>query len=839
HAYPYRYQVWAYSAHDLAAVKAGTKQPWEVQPYDIWELNLPYDGGGIYIGGAAYDAASGRLYVSQQHADAWGLPLVHAFQLPGSGSSDTQAPVLSSIASSSVSTGGATITWTTDEASDTQVEYGTTTSYGSSTTLNTSLVTSHSQVLSGLNPDTTYHYRVKSRDAAGNLATSGDFTFTTAATVDTTAPAADIIDISPDPRNASVDDVAITFSEVVTGVDLADFTLTRSGSSVSLSGATLSGSGANYTLNLSSVTGTSGNYVLTLVASGSGITDAAGNALSVNAADSWTTDMTAPAISGVTVSSITKSEASIGWTTNEVADTQVEYGTTTNYGTTTALDSVLVTNHFASLTGLSGGTTYHYRVKSRDALGNLSVSGDFTFTTASEAPSITDWGTIAFSNFSNLNLTGPDTWYSFNATRTGKGTVEAFFDHAAGDINLTIYDANLQSLGSSTSASNAERLDFNATGGAKYYVKLSGKNADVDVRVTNLVGIAGTDISVFGTPAADTFGFVHGASHQLSVNGVTYSFAPAELSQLTFSGDAGTDTLQVELGSLDDTVTLRPGVLDVTNAAYRLQGSSLETISVNAGSGLDKVWLYDTAGDDTLTASPSSAQFIGAGMNNTAAGFDEVRAFATAGGFDVAKLYDSSGNDFFDAGPASGSLRGTGFYSYAEQFDRVYAYSTAGGYDIARLYDSIGNDYFDAGPTSALLRGSTFYNWADRFDEVIAHSTAGGTDIANLYGSVGDDLFTITSNTGTLTGSGYSLTINKFEESKVYGQGGNDTAQFREVRSVDKVYGRNNYARLTVAGKKTTVFDFALVEGYAKAGQKPSANVRNVDYVFKKYGTWK
>ncbi|HUE69432.1 MAG TPA: hypothetical protein VMP01_00975, partial [Pirellulaceae bacterium] len=35
HAYPYRYQVWAYSAHDLAAVKAGTKQPWEVQPYDI------------------------------------------------------------------------------------------------------------------------------------------------------------------------------------------------------------------------------------------------------------------------------------------------------------------------------------------------------------------------------------------------------------------------------------------------------------------------------------------------------------------------------------------------------------------------------------------------------------------------------------------------------------------------------------------------------------------------------------------------------------------------------------------------------------------------------------
>ena len=47
--------------------------------------------------------------------------------------------------------------------------------------MNTSLVTLHSQVVSGLTAGTLYHYRVKSRDAAGNLATSGDFTFTLAA----------------------------------------------------------------------------------------------------------------------------------------------------------------------------------------------------------------------------------------------------------------------------------------------------------------------------------------------------------------------------------------------------------------------------------------------------------------------------------------------------------------------------------------------------------------------------------------------------------------------------------------------------------------------------------
>jgi hypothetical protein len=87
--------------------------------------------------------------------------------------------VISSVGSAGVTASGATINWTTNEASDAQVEYGTSTGYGSSTPLNTSMVTSHSVALSGLAAATLYHYRVKSRDAAGNPATSGDFTLTT------------------------------------------------------------------------------------------------------------------------------------------------------------------------------------------------------------------------------------------------------------------------------------------------------------------------------------------------------------------------------------------------------------------------------------------------------------------------------------------------------------------------------------------------------------------------------------------------------------------------------------------------------------------------------------
>ena len=85
------------------------------------------------------------------------------------------------MAGSAVGPTQATITWTTNEPASTQVDYGATSAYGTSTTPNTALTTSHSQVLSGLTASTTYHYRVRSADASGNAATSPDATFTTAA----------------------------------------------------------------------------------------------------------------------------------------------------------------------------------------------------------------------------------------------------------------------------------------------------------------------------------------------------------------------------------------------------------------------------------------------------------------------------------------------------------------------------------------------------------------------------------------------------------------------------------------------------------------------------------
>ena len=95
-------------------------------------------------------------------------------------SADTVAPTISSRTSTPRST-SADIKWNTNESSTTEVVYGT-----SSTNLNITYndalrLTSHTAVLSGLSPSTTYYYQARSRDAAGNVTTSAIDSFSTTA----------------------------------------------------------------------------------------------------------------------------------------------------------------------------------------------------------------------------------------------------------------------------------------------------------------------------------------------------------------------------------------------------------------------------------------------------------------------------------------------------------------------------------------------------------------------------------------------------------------------------------------------------------------------------------
>ncbi|HEY5915702.1 MAG TPA: immunoglobulin domain-containing protein [Verrucomicrobiae bacterium] len=93
-----------------------------------------------------------------------------------------------------------------------------------------------------------------------------------------------------------------------------------------------------------------------------------------------TNDITPPAISGVHALNISDTSVTIAWSTDENADSRVDYGLTTSYGATVT-NGLFTRDHSVALTALAPGTLYHYRVTSIDPLGNEAVSGDFTFTT--------------------------------------------------------------------------------------------------------------------------------------------------------------------------------------------------------------------------------------------------------------------------------------------------------------------------------------------------------------------------------------------------------------------------------------------------------------------------
>ena len=91
---------------------------------------------------------------------------------------DTIPPVISDIQSSTLAT-SATISWTTDEPATSRVDYGHTSAYEDGFVEDLALITNHSITLTGLNPNTHYHFQVTSADGSDNVVNSSDLSFST------------------------------------------------------------------------------------------------------------------------------------------------------------------------------------------------------------------------------------------------------------------------------------------------------------------------------------------------------------------------------------------------------------------------------------------------------------------------------------------------------------------------------------------------------------------------------------------------------------------------------------------------------------------------------------
>lgn len=419
---------------------------------------------------------------------------------------------------------------------------------------------------------------------------------------------------------------------------------------------------------------------------------------------------------------------------------------------------------------VTAGATYSIGLSSGDGIGNYSL--DAVLQSAGGGNngggnngSGNNWGTISQTTVSDLKISSAGAWFSFTASAGGILTVESMFNSGKGDIDIELYGADGKLLAGSYGMSNSERIDVAAQAGQQFLLRAvnldPGTNDAVDFRVTNLVSQQGNVITVNGTAGDDVFAFATGSSHQITVNGVSYSFNSSRASSIKLDGAGGNDSLSFTAGSGGISASLSAAATTVQGSGYSLTAAGFENVSVRAGSAGGTAILYDSAGDDTLVAAPQYSVLSGAGFSLRAEGFSSVLASASSGN-DTAKFHDSAGNDTFLATPTYSRLQGQGFYLRAKGFDAVTAAANAGGYDSAYLFDSSGNDALAVSPGSATLAGSGFSIRADAFEYVNAKAS-GGTDTASFQAPAGGAQYASAASYAILSGNNYSIRADSFD----------------------------------------------------------------------------
>jgi len=271
----------------------------------------------------------------------------------------------------------ATVTWITDKPSDSYVEYGTTTDYGSIQGSD-ELVVNHAVNLVGLNPTTTYQFRIKSRDVSGNRAVSTNSSFTTTLPAEAAAGVS-ITGATAQKPGADPEEVTIIWttdrystSQVYYGTseNNLDMTTTADGSLNKTHYVAIAHLNPNTKYYYKAYSkDTYGNEVW-------------GESKYFVTAQSG---LSTPTIMSVKATDLTLNSAIVSWETTTVATSVVEVGTEGGVYSKHVEDKSLgsTTKHVIRLADLESGKEYHFRVLGQGTDQRWVASDDYVFSTVS------------------------------------------------------------------------------------------------------------------------------------------------------------------------------------------------------------------------------------------------------------------------------------------------------------------------------------------------------------------------------------------------------------------------------------------------------------------------
>ncbi|MFC2044632.1 S8 family serine peptidase, partial [Chloroflexota bacterium] len=347
--------------------------------------------------------------------DEYGWGLIDALAAVG-----TDAPSVITNAATNITTTSATVSGNlTDLGSATTAnvlfEYGTDTSYGSTTTAETMTGTgTFNANLIGLTPNTTYHFRAKADSGIHGIATGADISFTTPPIPPavTTYAAAGV--------SSSTETVSgnLTSLGTATTVDVFfEYGLTTSyGSTTAPQAKTAIGT---FNANLIGLTPNT-TYHFRAKADGGIHGIATGDDISFTTPIPIPPAVTTSAAAGVSSSIATVSGNLTDLGTDTTVDVFFEYGPTTSYGSTTIPQAKTAIGTFnVNLIGLTPGITYHFRAIAEG--DGVDTGDDMSFTTLTPPTVTTD-------NVTNITTTSATV--SGNLTDLGTDTtVDVFFEY--------------------------------------------------------------------------------------------------------------------------------------------------------------------------------------------------------------------------------------------------------------------------------------------------------------------------------------------------------------------------------------------------------------------------
>jgi HYDIN/CFA65/VesB family protein/glycosyl hydrolase family 123/carboxypeptidase family protein/Ig-like domain-containing protein len=537
--------------------------------------------------------------------------------------------LISNVQTGSVTTSGSQVIWTTSVPANSSVDYGTTTAYGSSTPVDSAMVTNHQVTLVGLAAGTTYYYQVNSTDAKGYNGHHGN-TFKTAGfrISGTINPTADgngaTVSLSGAASASATPDSSgnYTFTGLPNGTytivpSRAGFTFTPGSQSIAINGANVTGVNFTATSQTFSISGT-----INPVAGGSGATvklsGAASATTTANGAGAYTlTGLTSgsysitPSNAGYTFTppsqNVTVSAANVSgvnFTDNAVvvaptittqpANQTVAAGQTASFSVTATGTAPLSYQWKKNGAAITGATSSSYTTPTTTSSDN---GAQFTAVVSNTAGSVTSsTATLTV----NAAAVAPSITTQPASQTVTAGQTATFSVAATGTAPLSYqWQKSGTNIAGATSTSYTTPATTTSDSGSTFQVVVTNSAGSVTSSAATLTVNAASYL-LSASPTSLSFGNVNtGSSSTLAVTLKNSGNSNVSISNIAISG-AGFNVSGVSAGTI-----LTPGQSATLNVSFAPAATGSVTGSVTVASN--------------ATNSPATVSLSGNGVQASAA----------------------------------------------------------------------------------------------------------------------------------------------------------------------------------------------------------------------------